>query len=77
MPPLWPSNVDAVRIWNLVQDQRIWVSSMGGTFSIALKHEPIWKLIDELEIEDRIGTFEKILKVFNHIKKIEDNKMGG
>jgi len=72
MPSLWLSNGDAIRIWNLVSDQRIWVGGFGGIKSVALKHEPIWKLIDELKVGDRVKTFEKVLKIFNHIKKIEE-----
>lgn len=72
MPVLWASNSDAIKIWNLVSDQRIWVGSMAGITSVALKHEPIWKLIDELKVENRVGTFEKVLHIFNHIRKIEE-----
>ena len=72
MPPLFPSNVDAIKVWNLVSDQRIWVGGMAGIKAVALKHEPIWKLIDEFRVEDRIGTFEKVILIFNHIRKIEE-----
>ncbi len=74
MPPLWVSNNNAIKIWGLVHDQRIWISGMGGVKSVALKHEPIWKLIDELKIEDRMKTFEKVLYIYDHIKKIEEAK---
>jgi len=72
MPDLMPTNISTLKIWQLVQDQRIWVSGgMGAPVSVALKHEPIWKLIDEFHIEDRIKTFSKILRVFDNIRSIE------
>ena len=74
MPDLMPTNISALKIWQLVQDQRIWVSGMGAPVSVALKHEPIWKMIDELHIEDRIKTFGKILRVFDNIRSIEHQK---
>jgi len=75
MPDLMPTNVNALKVWQLVQDQRIWVSGgMGAPVSVALKHGPIWKLIDEFHIEDRIKTFGKVLRVFDNIRSIEHQK---
>jgi len=69
LPELWEQNRDAIRIWNWVQDQRIYVGMEG--VSVALNHESIWRLIDEIQPEDRLGTFEKVLKIFGEIRTIE------
>ena len=69
LPPLFPENVEVYNIWGLVSDQRIYAGMDG--IPLALKHEPIWKLIDELEVEDRFGVFSKVLRIFSHINTQE------
>lgn len=67
-----PENVDAVKIWGLVSDQRIWVGGgMSAPVSAGLQHAPIWKLIDEFQVEDRLNTFIKVLDIYGHISSIE------
>lgn len=75
LPELFPENVNAAKIWNLVQDQRIWLSSgLEKPVSAGLMHMPIWRLIDEFGIEgtERFETFLKVLNVYEHIRSIED-----
>lgn len=43
---------------------------MDGT-SVDIQHNAIWKLIDEFEIEDRIGCFFKVLAIFEHTLELE------
>lgn len=72
VPELYESNRDAAKIWNLVQDQRIWVGGgMGEPISVALEQAALWKLLDEFKVQDRIKTFIKVLKVFEHFHGIE------
>lgn len=72
MPDLFPENIDAIRVWGLVADQRIYAGMDG--ISMGLKHEAIWKLIDEFEIKERIETFEKVLKVYDAVRELEQKK---
>ena len=77
LPELFLENVDAMRIWNLVLDQRIWVSGgMGTPQSVGLMHGPIWKLIDEFEVDDRLKTFQKVLRIYEEISRLEKEKQG-
>lgn len=77
LPELYQENIEAVKIWGLVSDQRIWVGGgMSAPVSVALRHEPIWKLINEFHVEDRLTTFIKVLNIYEHISRIEREKSG-
>lgn len=39
--------------------------------SVDIQHSAIWKLIDEFEIEDRVGCFLKVLAIFEQTLKLE------
>jgi len=67
IPPLDFANVDALRVWNLVQDQTI-VAADGQV--VAINHLAVWRIIDEYEIKDRIKTFEKVLRIFKEEREI-------
>ena len=72
VPELFPENIDAMKIWELVSDQRIWVSGgLDKPICVGLRHEPIWKLIDEFNVDDRVGTFIKVLQVYENIHSLE------
>lgn len=76
VPELFESNKDAIKIWNIVQDQRIWVSGgMGEPISVALEHGALWKLLDEFKVQDRVKTFIKVLKIFDHFHEIDMRRM--
>ncbi|NOR27609.1 MAG: hypothetical protein GQ540_03660 [Lutibacter sp.] len=69
--PLFNENKVAYDIWQLVKDQRL-MGGMDGT-TISIKHECIWRLIDELsdKIPNRIKCFKKIVHVYKAIFQIE------
>ena len=72
LPDLLPENINAARIWGLVQDQRIWVGGgMSEPVSAGLMHEPVWRLIDEFDVDDRFDTFLKVLRVYENIVRFE------
>ena len=73
LPELYPENQDALRIWQLVSNQRIFAGMSG--ISVALMHEPVWRLIDEFRItENRMKIFTKVLRVFDHVNEIESQE---
>lgn len=77
LPEIYPENIEAIKIWGLVSDQRIWVGGgMSAPVSVGLQHLPIWRLIDEFQIEDRLTTFIKVLNIYEHISGIEREKSG-
>jgi hypothetical protein len=69
MPILMEENEDAVKIWSMISDQRIFAGMDGVT--VALNHIPLWKAIEEYEIEDKIICFEKVLRIAREIFSIE------
>lgn len=71
-PDLLDENKDSIRIWSIVQGQRI-VAGMTGV-TIDVNHIPLWRAIDEYEIEDRLGCFEKVLNIAKLVFQIEADK---
>lgn len=69
IPELFEENQDAIRIWGFIGDQRIYAGMDG--ICVGLMHEPVWRLIDEFNVVDRIGTFQKVLKIYDFAKTIE------
>ena len=69
MPVLMPENHDAVKVWGIVQGQRI-IAGMTGV-TVDINHLAVWKTIDEYEIENRIDCFEKVLKVAKEMFELE------
>ena len=47
---------------------------MGGVGIIDINHMAIWKAIEEYEVKDRVGCFEKVLKVFEDMKERTNKK---
>lgn len=68
-PDLLPQNQTALRIWNLVSDQRIYAGADG--VSVALVHSALWRIIDEIGVKNKIKMFERILLVFNSVVNFE------
>jgi len=69
MPVLFPENYDAMKIWGIIQGQRI-IAGMTGV-TVDINHLALWKAIDEYEIENRLGCFEKVLKIAREVFTIE------
>lgn len=44
---------------------------MDAPRSVGLRHEPVWRLIDEFGVEERLDTFLKVLQVYEHVKTLE------
>jgi len=53
---LMPENEDAMRIFYKVRHQLI----LGPGSAFDIRHDAIWRLIDEYQIQDRVGCFEKV-----------------
>ena len=39
--------------------------------SVDLDHKSIWKTIEKYEVQDQINCFEKVLKIFSHVRSLE------
>ena len=70
-------NFDAMKVWSLVQGQRI-IAGMNG-ITVDINHIAIWEIIDRYEIDNPIICFEKVLRIaretFQHEHVIrESNK---
>lgn len=68
-PELMNENVESVRVWHLVQGQRI-VAGMTG-ITIDINHLAVWEILDRYGIEDKITCFEKILVIASETFKHE------
>lgn len=71
VPRPLPENVDAVRIWGIVADQRIY-AGMGEC--AGMNHPAIWQAIEKYEIENEVECFEKVLKCFEHVRLLEKHR---
>ena len=75
-PTLMPENYDAYQVYCVCQNQLI----MGFIGPVAISHLAVWKIIDEYEIQDRIGTFEKVIAVSAAVlavrRKYDDESSG-
>lgn len=69
LPELMPENQAAIKIWQIVGNQRIY-AGMDGT-SVGLNQLTLWKAIEKYEIKDEIDCFEKVLMIYSHISGLE------
>ena len=52
-------------MYSLTRDQLIFAGMSG--VPIGINHAAVWKIMDELgDIDDRMGTFEKVLTLTHH-----------
>jgi hypothetical protein len=51
-----PENADAHRVFNIVRFQLI----LGPGSAFDIRHDAIWRMIDELKIKKRLECFEKV-----------------
>ena len=57
-------NEDAARIFRMVRGQVITRFNGQADMIVDLNHLAVWAAIDAYEIKDRVGTFEKVMKMF-------------
>ena len=62
-PPCWtcrvdlvPENADAYKVFNITRYQLI----LGPGSAFDIRHDAIWKAIDEYQVEKRLECFEKV-----------------
>jgi hypothetical protein len=69
---LLPENVDAQEVFYSVRYQLI----MGPMNAIDIRHDAIWRLIDEMKIKRRLECFEKITALARRwwIPKLNEKK---
>jgi len=53
---LSPENADAQKVFRIVQYQLI----LGPASAFDIRHDAIWRIIDELKIKNRFECFEKV-----------------
>ena len=63
-PHLMQGNEDAAAVYQLVQRQ-ILTAGMGEV--VDLNHLAVWRLIDELGVENRLETFLKVVGTFQEV----------
>ena len=54
---LLPENKDAQQVFYVVRYQLI----MGPASALDIRHDAIWRMIDELKIKRRLDCFEKVI----------------
>ena len=71
IPQILPANVDAEKIYMIVQDQ--YIMSMGG--AVAVNQMAIHAAMDLYEIENRVACFEKVLMLCRKILSDDKGRM--
>ena len=69
-------NEDAARIFNIVRGQVLTRHNGAHDVIIGLNHMAVWAAIDEYGIKDRIGTFERVNRLFHALNKKEEKSSG-
>lgn len=69
MPVLMEENHDAMKIWGIVQGQRI-IAGMTGV-TVDINHVAVWQAIDRYNVESPVICFEKVLKIAKETFEIE------
>lgn len=69
LPPLYPENVDTIRVWVSTQDQ-VRTAGMSGEV-YALDHVAVWMWMDRYNIENQTVVFEKVNWLFHQILEIQ------
>lgn len=71
LPPLFPENKDALRVFFVVQDQVI-MAPMGGV--VSLNHEAIHRAMGLYGVRDKRSCFEKVLRLAREflVKRVQD-----
>ena len=68
-PELDPENMEAMEVFITVQNQCI-MPAMGEPVDLDFK--AIAFVMDLYQVEDRLGTFEKVRKLFKHFKDMRN-----
>lgn len=53
-----------------MKHQRVYVGMEGQ--SADLDHKSVWKTIEKFEVDDEKDCFGKVLRIFSHIRSLED-----
>jgi len=70
VPEIYPENEDAEKIYFIVQDQ--YILGMGGP--VAINQVAIHMAIDMYDIDDPVGTFEKVVTLCRYFISKDNEK---
>ncbi len=75
VPPLQPYNYETYRWYEKVSRQLITVG-MNGT-PIDLKHEAVWKILEEYNVPNKVKMFERVMDFARIAIKIRQDDLAG